>query len=320
MRGSVCSSFEGTEKKLELVVDPALASLRSFTDDYWTAVAHRAGADILSKLSNACCDAYLLSESSLFVFDHRMVMMTCGQTTLHDAALMLLDRIAADRVCRLIYKRKHEVFPRDQPTSFFDDVRALSARLPGRAYQFGNQDEHHLFLFHMDRNPTSEARGTTVEVLMHGLGEQVRRDFCITHRPTTAEVRRVTAVDRVVADFDVDDHLFQPNGYSLNAIRGDEYYAVHVTPEQGCSYASFETNRRLDQGLEPLLGRLLGIFRPRTWDLILFDDRVEERIEVPGYRLKCQVAQAPDRGLGTRFLNFYRPQRAVARAVELQVQ
>jgi S-adenosylmethionine decarboxylase len=318
MSGSVCSFFEGTEKKLELIVDPSLPSFRSHGDEYWTAVVRSAGADVLSKLSNPCCDAYLLSESSLFVFDDRVVMMTCGQTTLPDAVLMLLERVPADRVRRLVYKRKHEVFPHDQPTSFFDDVRVLNERLPGQAFQFGDRDEHHLYLFHMDRDPAAATRGTTVEVLMHGLRERVRRDFCIASLPTAAGVRGATGVDRVIPGFEVDDHLFQPKGYSLNAIRDDEYYAVHVTPEEECSYASFETNHRLDGDLESLLGRLIHIFRPRAWDLILFDGS-KRPIEVPGYRLKSHVAQAPDRGLGVRFLSFYRPQRAVTRAIELRV-
>ena len=85
MPGSVCSYFEGTEKKLELTIDPGLDSLRTFGDAYWTEVARAAGADVLSKLSNDFVDAYLLSESSMFVFDHRVLMMTCGQTKLTDS-------------------------------------------------------------------------------------------------------------------------------------------------------------------------------------------------------------------------------------------
>lgn len=320
MSGSVCSFFEGTEKKFELIVDPAVASFRSFGDAYWTGVVRGAGADVLSKLSNAHCDAYLLSESSLFVFDHRVAMMTCGQTTLHDAVLAVLERVPLDHVQALTYKRKHEVFPHDQPTSFFDDVRVLNERLPGRAYQFGNRDEHHLYLFHMGRGTDDDLHGTTVEVLMHGLGEGVRSDYCCTERSTTEEVRAATGVDRIIPDFDVDDHLFRPKGYSLNAVREDEYYAIHVTPERGCSYASFETNHRFAGNLEPVLARLLGAFRPRTWDLVLFDRSVAPPVVAPRYRLKSHVAQAPDQGQEVRFLSFYRPQPAVARAVELQVR
>ena len=40
----------------------------------------------------------------------------------------------------------------------------------------------------------------------------------------------------------VDNWAFEPCGYSMNGLRGDFYYTVHITPEPGVSYASFETN------------------------------------------------------------------------------
>ena len=74
--------FEGTEKKVELVIDSSLPSLRSRGDEYWNRIVRLAGARVLSKIANDSCNAYLLSESSLFVFDHKLVMITCGTTCL----------------------------------------------------------------------------------------------------------------------------------------------------------------------------------------------------------------------------------------------
>ena len=320
MSGAVCSFFEGTEKKLEVIIDPALPSFRRLGDAFWAHVVRQAGADVLSKLTNHYSDAYLLSESSLFVFDHRAIMMTCGRTTLHDAALAMLDKIAPEQVRSLVYKRRHEVFPHDQPTSFFDDVRVLGERLPGRAFQFGNRDEHHLYLFHLDREPTAESGCTTVEMLMHGLSERVRDEFGRLRQPTAAELRERTGVHKILPGIEVGDHLFEPAGYSLNALRDDRYYAVHVTPEANCSYASFETNHRFTDDLGATITRLLRIFRPRAWDLILYDRTSPERSTVPGYRLRSHVEQGIGTGLDVRFLSYDRPQRSVTRAAELSVR
>ena len=39
-----------------------------------------------------------------------------------------------------------------------------------------------------------------------------------------------------------DSFLFEPCGFSLNAVENDRYATIHVTPEEGYSYASFECN------------------------------------------------------------------------------
>ena len=69
MSGAGAPFFEGTEKKVELIVDPGLPSFLEKGQAYWTGVARSAGAEVLSRVSNERCCAYLLSESSLFVFE-----------------------------------------------------------------------------------------------------------------------------------------------------------------------------------------------------------------------------------------------------------
>ena len=314
------SFFEGTEKKVELAVHPGQVSLRSFGHDYWGEVARRAGALVLSRISNGHCDAYLLSESSLFVYDEKMIMITCGRTRLPGAVSFLLERIPPDGVRFFIYERKNEVFPHFQPTHFFDDARALREYLPGRAFRFGEEDAHHLYLYHLDRPYTGEPGDVTVELLMYGLDPAASRVFRPQAGGRTAALRDSTGVDRILPGFEVDDHLFQPHGYSLNAIRGREYWTVHVTPEQVSSYASFETNHRFEESdLESTSNRLLALFRPRAFDLVVFDQRDgEPRLET-SYRMKDHFANRLSCGYRVRFQSFFRPRSDVRQPYEIPV-
>jgi S-adenosylmethionine decarboxylase len=309
--------FEGTEKKVELVIDAGQPSLRALGEEYWNRVCRRAGAHVLSRLTNEHCDAYLLSESSLFIYAHKMIMITCGQTRLSGAVRELLQTVPAEQVRFFVYERKNEVFPHIQPTSFFDDIRELNDLLPGKAFQFGSEDEHHLYLFHLDRPFTGDPRDMTAEILMYGLNKRVRRVF----RPGEGKrpVREQTGMAGLIPGFDIDDHLFEPSGYSLNAIRGDQYWTVHVTPEKTSSYASFETNYRSQGDLEELAGRVLELFDPRSFDVVLFDRAGSASFDVGRYHLKQHVAQELNCGYQVRFLSFFRPHEGVGRPLEIPV-
>lgn len=92
----------------------------------------------------------------------------------------------------------------------------------------------------------------------------------------------------------LDSYAFDPCGYSANAlvdsVSGDEgYYTIHVTPEEGWSYASFECNVPVHSSrgdsdndshnkkehdhmpdLETLIQRVVNIFQPGHLTLTLF--------------------------------------------------
>ena len=70
----------------------------------------------MSRTSNAHFDAYVLSESSLFVYADRLVLKTCGTTRLLDAVPALLDLAAglALEARRCKYSRASFLFPEHQ--------------------------------------------------------------------------------------------------------------------------------------------------------------------------------------------------------------
>ena len=82
--------FEGTEKKLEVFISKDTKSLRSFDLSVWKNVVEASEAQIISSIHNDYCIAHLLSESSLFIYDNFLTMITCGNTSLVDATFEIL--------------------------------------------------------------------------------------------------------------------------------------------------------------------------------------------------------------------------------------
>ncbi len=309
------SFFEGTEKKIEIVLGPG-PSLRERGRPYWDRVVRRADARILSSIANEFCDAYLLSESSLFVFDRKLLLITCGQTRLTDAALGLLDDFSGDDLRMFVYERKNEVFPHRQASSFFDDVERLAQRVPGCALRFGNEDAHHLDLFHLDRRYEDEPEDATAEILMYGLLPEVRCRFAPS-RPLGGErLCEKVGFDRILPGFQIDDHLFDPQGYSLNAIDGPRYLTIHVTPDEISSYASLETNAHLGGNLQTLLDRVVGFFQPRSFDLITWERGAagsatrtpDSAAPTPdGFHVSARVRQPLSCGYTVNFTSHHQP-------------
>merc|ERR1719440_1686926 len=87
--------FEGPEKKLEVFFTPPasgdVSGLRHFPPSVWSDVLADARCSILHTRGNEAFDAHLLSESSLFVYPHKLILKTCGTTTL----LLVLPKLLA---------------------------------------------------------------------------------------------------------------------------------------------------------------------------------------------------------------------------------
>jgi len=115
------TGFEGAEKKIEVVFRPVpndLTGLRSIPPQIWqTAILDTIHCTIIGTTSNAHFDAYVLSESSLFVYPYKVILKTCGTTTLLQAIQPLIElakvqcNIAPDSA---FFSRKNFKFPERQ--------------------------------------------------------------------------------------------------------------------------------------------------------------------------------------------------------------
>ncbi|TBR24214.1 adenosylmethionine decarboxylase [bacterium] len=309
--------FEGAEKKAELVVSPAAGSLRGRGRAFWDRIVETARAKILSTIESPECTAHLLSESSLFIWDDRVLLITCGRTTLAPAVLEIVAEVGAANVMALIYERKDNIFPEYQPSNFLDDARALGRVLPGKAFRLGEEDEHNVCVFHLDRRFKPDPKDVTLEILMHGIDARARAAFCKGPQHTLEFIHHQTGVRGIVEGFAVDDHVFDPVGYSLNALRGSEYYTIHVTPQAVGSYVSFETNHFFNTDLDAVVARVLDVFSPQSVDVLAFSSQLDP-VSVPRpYLPRRSVVDRLGCGWGVQFLSFFKPQVRPAKAEPL---
>jgi S-adenosylmethionine decarboxylase len=301
--------FEGSEKKAEIQINTQKISLlNDFNDTFWATFVNCSKAKILSAVSNKYCKAFLLSESSLFVWDDRLVILTCGETQLVNAIEFFIQQIGVDNIEQLIYQRKNEYFSHQQPSSFEDDIKLLSQYVKGKAYRFGEMDSHHNYVFHQDNHFSAAETDKTYELLAYQISEQASQKLT-TPNLDAKDIRQFLAIDTLLPNFVVDDFVFTPYGYSLNAINDKNYLTIHVTPQADTSYVSFESNINLIE----LAPKILSILAPASFDLLSFNEfdfRQLITTHIPAFYIsKSLVNKKLSNGYDVCFANFIKPQQ-----------
>ena len=260
--------FEGSEKKLEIVFSKKTNSLRNMPKAFWETVIEACGARVISSLESSQVQTYLLSESSLFVWDHRLVLITCGNTILPRSFLKVLEKFSIQDIEVVFYQRKNEFFPWNQRSYFLKDVYAIEKKIKGESYQFGAFHDHHFLLFHSETRYKPQEKDSTLEILMYD------SDLIVdTSQKTIQSLKK--GLESVFPQFEVQDHFFEPFGYSLNAVKDSFYYTIHITPQKSFFYISFETNVP-ECYQNKFIDKILDIFKSRIFDIILFQPSYQE--------------------------------------------
>uniref|UniRef100_T1DED1 S-adenosylmethionine decarboxylase proenzyme n=1 Tax=Psorophora albipes TaxID=869069 RepID=T1DED1_9DIPT len=254
--------FEGVEKLLEIWFAPnpsnKNADLRKIPRPMWDALLKTVRCEIISFTRNEQIDAYVLSESSMFVSKRRWILKTCGSTTTL-ACLEPLLRLASEiagytELEDLFYSRKNFKRPELQVSphrGFEEEVAFLDSFFDdGRAYSLGavNRDCWHLYtlsrggggkqlLMNNNNNVNHHvANGTTnvnmnlieslqlpdpdqtIEILMTDLDPQVMAVFTKDVCNTGLEATQKSGIHKLIPGMVIDDYLFDPCGYSMNGV------------------------------------------------------------------------------------------------------
>ncbi len=265
--------FEGPEKKVEILVDSSrVESLRELPRAFWQKLVQNCGGAIISEMSREKCLAFILSESSLFVWDNAFLMLTCGKTRLVDSVIYFLKKFGTKEINSLIFQRKNEYYAHLQESTFEDDVKKLKKIIEGTALRFGHIGEHHNCIFHAGKDFCSNKEDITTELLMHHIRGTAAH--VLTQKNLSLQViREFVELEKFLEGFDFDDYLFNPFGYSLNAVKNDRYMSLHITPQEESSYVSFETNLAVRGKYKNILTKLIHIFNPLSFDLINFNTK-----------------------------------------------
>ncbi|EKD13384.1 uncharacterized protein L3040_002756 [Drepanopeziza brunnea f. sp. 'multigermtubi'] len=198
------NAFEGPEKLLEVWFAPAPDALppgtkkdglKAVAADTWKGMLDLVNCKVLSVIESEHIDAYLLSESSMFVFPHKLILKTCGTTTLllglhrmlriaaveagfpFDNTDSMEDIKTAATPYRVFYSRKNFLFPdkqRGPHRSWKHEVNFLDSMFAGgSAYMVGKMNGDHWYLYLTSpntsltppRTPDNERSPTETKIL-----------------------------------------------------------------------------------------------------------------------------------------------------------
>jgi len=284
--------FEGVEKLLEVwftdcggeTGDSDLRKIPRSSLECLLSIVH---CSIVSTVSNSQVDAYVLSESSMFISKRRFILKTCGTTTpldcIEELTRIVKEFSGFDTVEEIFYSRKNFQRPelqRHPHRHFEQEVKTLEKYFgAGAAYCMGSLNKDCWYMYTMkdfSRQMTSEP-DQTIEILMSELDPEIMQIFHRENSNTAQEAREKSGISSLVPNMKIDDYLFHPCGYSMNGVLLNEnedyglgeYVTIHITPEQQFSYVSFESNVPAASYLS-IVTNVLNTFNPGQFILTIF--------------------------------------------------
>lgn len=291
--------FEGYEKRLEIVFsepgifsDPEGKGLRSLSRDQLDEFLGPAECTIVSALSNQFVDSYVLSESSLFVYPYKIIIKTCGTTKLLLAIppILKLAETLSLVVQSVRYTRGSFIFPGAQSyphRSFSEEVAVLDSYFGklgsgSKALVLGRSDDPQKWHVYTASAAAIQSMNPvyTIEMCMTGLDQEKAHVFYKNESCSAAVMTVNSGVRNILPESDICDYEFNPCGYSMNSIEGAALSTIHVTPEDGFSYASFEAvGYDLETvRLSMLIERVLECFEPGEFSVAVHSADVSGKL------------------------------------------
>lgn len=234
--------FEAAEKRLEIQFDTSV-DLLQFPSSFWQQQLNFCSATILSSVRNQQIHAYLLSESSLLVFKHHLILITCGLCPLINTAMALIEHFTPQSVRELSFQRQSEQNPELQLSQFSEDAARLRSIF--NKLKVSVNSVHYLH----DLAPASP---NALHWQLSPLPKQWQWRLS-NQNLDKPRLRQLLALEQLNQDYLIDDWLFEPVGYSANGIArkngSQDYFCLHLSPEPSCSILSLECSNATTLGM-----------------------------------------------------------------------
>lgn len=289
--------FEGAEKLLEIWFTTSnpdsgkhstLNDLRNIPRDIIEEVLNLVNCKVLQYAQSATTDTYVLSESSMFIFRTHFVLKTCGETTLLHAVQPILELAREycgfDVADQVFYSRRKFLRPELQKTphtNFDEEVAYLDSIFEGGcAYVLGRTNVDCWYLYTLDKPCIRAKSDQTLEVIMMELDPEIMKIFYQEYTSSAAEATKKAGIDKIFPNAKIFDYLFDPCGYSMNGLLPDgHYFTIHITPEPGFSYVSFETNVPYTQ-YNDLVRKVVAMFNPGKFATTIFSGKAATSLDI----------------------------------------
>ena len=286
--------FEGVEKRLHLtfetITPESSSTLRSLPRSQWDAILSLAKCQIVQVFNLSLFDSYILSESSLFVYDAKVILKTCGTTQ----PLLAFDSIVSAalsvglHLIEMTFSHKNFMAPskQDSPMRNLDEeidyLSSLSSSAPqGEIRLLGDPaSDHWLVYTRTFRKSRIHKPLVSVDVLLFGIPPEVCQNFF-----KKKNLKMIDSVKRAIPDSfrsAAKGLEFDPCGFSCNSNDGERYLTVHVTPEEDFSFVSLEISDSSEAEIGELVNLAVNEFQPEKISVQIFGIDVP-KLRIPGF-------------------------------------
>ncbi|KAG5403271.1 hypothetical protein IGI04_009390, partial [Brassica rapa subsp. trilocularis] len=180
--------------------------------------------------------------------------------------------------------------------NFSEEVSVLDGHfsklgLSSVAYLMGKDDETkkwHVYSASSGAKKNNKSNVYTLEMCMTGLDKDKASVF---YKNESSSMTDNSGIRKILPQSQICDFEFEPCGYSMNSVEGEAISTIHVTPEDGFSYASFEAVGYdfTTMDLSCLVSTVLSCFEPKQFSVAIHSSVVQKSyykglcVELDGY-------------------------------------